>query len=88
MYASCAVRSLGAPAAKVVVFDSANEEYFFIAHFDVTRGNGLPGPGPTSLHASRPCLDQRTRRTGPGRNRAGPRQPGRFVVLRQLSHKS
>jgi len=38
------------PAVKVVVFDSADEEYF-IAHFDVARGGELPGPGPTGLPA-------------------------------------
>jgi enoyl-CoA hydratase/carnithine racemase len=37
------------PAVKVVVFDSADEEYF-IAHFDVARGE-LPGPGRTGLPA-------------------------------------
>jgi len=31
------------PAVKVVVFDSADAE-FFIAHFDVARGGELPGP--------------------------------------------
>jgi enoyl-CoA hydratase/carnithine racemase len=35
-------------AVKVVVFDSADAE-FFIAHFDVARGGELPGPGPTGL---------------------------------------
>jgi enoyl-CoA hydratase/carnithine racemase len=29
------------PVVKVVVFDSAGEEYF-IAHFDVTHGDQLP----------------------------------------------
>jgi hypothetical protein len=29
-------------SVKVVVFDSADEQYF-IAHFDVTRGGDLPG---------------------------------------------
>jgi enoyl-CoA hydratase/carnithine racemase len=38
------------PAVKVVVFDSADAE-FFIAHFDVARGGELPGPGPTGLPA-------------------------------------
>lgn len=38
------------PAVKVVVFDSADEDYF-IAHFDVARGGELPGPGPTGLPA-------------------------------------
>jgi len=39
------------PAAKVVVFDSADEEYF-IAHFDVARSAELPrDPGPTGLPA-------------------------------------
>jgi hypothetical protein len=38
------------PAVRVVVFDSADEEYF-IAHFDVRRGGDLPGPGPTGLPA-------------------------------------
>src|SRR6266508_3475743 len=38
------------PAVKVVVFDSADEEYF-IAHFDVARGGELPGPGPIGLPA-------------------------------------
>ena len=38
------------PAVKIVVFDSADAE-FFIAHFDVARGGELPGPGPTGLPA-------------------------------------
>jgi enoyl-CoA hydratase/carnithine racemase len=37
------------PAVKVVVFDSADDEYF-IAHFDVARGSELPSdPGPAGL---------------------------------------
>lgn len=48
------------PAVKVVVFDSADEEYF-IAHFDVVRGGELPGPGPTGLPA---WPDLATRLTG------------------------
>jgi hypothetical protein len=37
------------PAVKVVVFDSADEEYF-IAYFDVAHGE-LPGPGRAGLPA-------------------------------------
>jgi enoyl-CoA hydratase/carnithine racemase len=37
------------PTVKVVVFDSADED-FFIAHFDIARGGDLPTePGPTGL---------------------------------------
>ncbi|TWP53964.1 enoyl-CoA hydratase/isomerase family protein [Lentzea tibetensis] len=37
------------PAVKVVVFDSADED-FFLAHFDVARADRLPRePGPTGL---------------------------------------
>jgi enoyl-CoA hydratase/carnithine racemase len=37
------------PAVKVVVFDSADEDYF-LAHFDVARSGELPtDPGPTGL---------------------------------------
>ena len=37
------------PTVKVVVFDSADED-FFIAHFDIARGGELPlEPGPTGL---------------------------------------
>ncbi|MEU0882028.1 enoyl-CoA hydratase/isomerase family protein [Lentzea sp. NPDC005914] len=37
------------PAVKVVVFDSADEE-FFLAHFDIVRGGEVPAePGPSGL---------------------------------------
>ena len=49
------------PAVKVVVFDSADPQYF-IAHFDVARGGELPGPGPTGLPAW-PDLATRLTRT-------------------------
>ena len=37
-------------AVKVVVFNSADEDYF-ISHFDVVRAAEMPGPGPTGLPA-------------------------------------
>ena len=63
------------PALTVVVFDSANPEYF-MAHWDLKADKArvaAMAPGPTGLH---PYLDNlggsRSRRSGPFSRAAGP----------------